>query len=466
MDKLTEYGHNYQVKVLNLLIHDNEFITNVYDILHDREMAYFDSDSHVWICNSIIEYYLEYRTLITPDVFKIKLISVKVEKHRIEIFQALKEIYAIDNIADSEYIKTTFLDFLKNQIIKSAILECVDHLNESNYNKIKSVIDTAFERCNLDKKTGKDYKENIDGRYNEEQLMTSKIPTGWPVIDEILDGGLQRGNLGVVIAPTGIGKTWILCHVGAQAIKQGYNVLHYTLELSEDYVMRRYDTILTNISTDALKYDIPKIKSKVNKLNGNLRVIHHPPRTLTFDSLESDIQNKINRYGKFDLVIIDYAELLAYDTSGKERLDIVLSNLYTNLKGRIAGKFNVATWTADQTNRSGTDTEVVRGSSISNGFSKLFIVDLVITLARRIKDKALKRAMVAVEKNRQGPDGMIFPAKFDPTYGIIEFYKERTKNADEVTKVSDANSDMDMLKNVYNTMNKIRTTPNTEDFFN
>ena len=70
---------------------------------------------------------------------------------------------------------------------------------------------------------------------------------------EVLDGGLANGELGVVMAPTGGGKSFFLVNLGFGALAAGKNVIHYTFELSETHVGNRYDSRITGIPTKELR---------------------------------------------------------------------------------------------------------------------------------------------------------------------------------------------------------------------
>jgi predicted ATP-dependent serine protease len=128
-----------------------------------------------------------------------------------------------------------------------------------NYDQIKTNMDNAM-KAGADTNIGLDYKLNISARYSEAARHT--ITTGWDVIDDLMDGGLAEGELGVVMAPAGIGKSWLLINIGSNAIKAGHTVIHYTLELNENYVGQRYDSVLTGINAQSLKNHQETVEEK------------------------------------------------------------------------------------------------------------------------------------------------------------------------------------------------------------
>ena len=133
----------------------------------------------------------------------------------------------------SEYIKDTALDFCKKQKLKEALIKSVDLIKSSSFDEVSKIIDGAL-KLGSDNSLGYEYLADFEERF----LIRARNPitTGWKQIDDIAKGGLGKGELGVVVAPTGAGKSMVLVHLGAQAIKAGKNVLHYTLELGDTIV--------------------------------------------------------------------------------------------------------------------------------------------------------------------------------------------------------------------------------------
>ena len=141
------------------------------------------------------------------------------------------------------------------------------------YDEIKNKIDTAM-KAGADTNIGLEYKTNISARYAEASRHT--ITTGWDVIDDLMDGGLGPGELGVIVAPSGIGKTWVLSALGAAAVKAGKNVLHYTLELNENYVGLRYDACFTGIDFQNIRNNVDSVRKKIADVPGKLIIKYFP----------------------------------------------------------------------------------------------------------------------------------------------------------------------------------------------
>ena len=245
-EKLSNFGYNFQVKVVASLLTDRPFLQQVTDILLPE---FFESEANQWIIETVRKYFQEYTSAPTLDVFKIKLQDIDSDVMKTSIIETLKDSYRYLESDDLDFIKSETLNFCKNQCIKRAILDSVELLRKGHYDAIKSTIDLAM-KAGADKEVGHEYNSLVAERYKDNVRDT--IPTPWPIINDVADGGFGKGELVVFVAPAGIGKSWGLINVGAHAVKSGLNVVHYTLELNEGYVGQRYDAVLTGIANQNL----------------------------------------------------------------------------------------------------------------------------------------------------------------------------------------------------------------------
>tara|TARA_Y100000593_G_scaffold67593_1_gene124261 strand:+ start:1521 stop:2582 length:1062 start_codon:yes stop_codon:yes gene_type:complete len=344
INKLSEYGHTFQVKSISCLMSKPDFIAQIYDILDEN---HYDSDSLKWIVKECKSYYDEYKKSITLDAFKVKVNEIQNDILKTTVIENLKEIVRYTTATDLDFIQDQSLDFFKNQTLKNAIIESVDILeNNGDYESIKNLVDNAL-RAGTERNLGHEYADDIEVRYSESARNTVETP--WDIINELTQGGLAGGELGVIVAPAGIGKTWILCALGAGSMKRGNNIIHYTLELNESYVGLRYDSVFTGIPNQNLKYHQDEVKSEIDKLDGELVVKYFPTKTASVNSLSAHLQ-KLKMVGKkIDMVVVDYADILR-DTGNAREVRHALGNIYEDLRG-LAGEFDIPIWTASQANR-------------------------------------------------------------------------------------------------------------------
>jgi replicative DNA helicase len=425
-DNLSEYGYNFQSKVITALLSDKGFLQQVSDII---EPSYFESEANNWIVGKTITYYDKYRTPPTNEVFKSELLNIDDMVLKSTIVDSLKDTEKFKESSDLEYVKSTVLDFCKNQKMKAAIIESVDLLKGGKFDLIKKIIDNAL-KAGADKDIGHEYILDIISRY--EEGARSCVSTGWFVIDDIMSGGLGNGELGVIVAPAGGGKSWGLVSVAANAVKKGMRVLYYTLELNPYYVARRFDAYFTKIAFQNLneEHAQEKIKHILETLNGDLIVKHYPSRTASISTLISHIEKCISQDKKPDLIIVDYADLIKPAKATDKRLE--LNDIYEDLRG-LAGTYEVPIWTASQANRSSLEDDVIESQKISESYNKIMIADFVMSLSRKLNDKNGGTGRWHINKHRFGPDGMTFPSKINTMNGNIEIYEPNSDIGKNVT---------------------------------
>jgi len=447
-NKLSEYGYSFQIKILTCLFTDKAFLQQIIDILHAE---YFENDANKFLVDIIREYFSDYKSSPTKEVLKVKVTEIDNDVLKETVISHLKDVYRYIGSEDLDFVKEQTLDFCKNQNLKNAIVKSVDLLKSGEYDSIKSLIDDAM-KAGAERNLGHEYLVNIDDRYSESVRNT--CTTGWDVIDELADGGLGKGELGVMVAPAGIGKSWALVNVAANAVKAGKTVLHYTLELNEAYVGLRYDSVFTGIAAQNLKYNIDEVKETVEKLTGNLIVKYYPTKGASVNTIAGHIERCRMQGIDPDLVIVDYADLLRGQGKSTE-LRIQLGNIYEDLRG-LAGEQEIPVWTASQANRSALQEDIIQADKIAESYSKIMTADLVISLSRKIEDKVDGTGRWHVIKNRFGPDGITLPSKMNASNGHIEIFAQSSVQGKEVQNTMDNHEETTrkLLKNKFRELNE------------
>tara|TARA_R110000796_G_scaffold230098_6_gene347711 strand:+ start:443 stop:1825 length:1383 start_codon:yes stop_codon:yes gene_type:complete len=413
-DTFNIYGYSFQIKLLAALFKNKTFLQQISDIL---EAEFFESDANKWIATTVIDYFNEYKSSPTLEVMKVRVDSVDNDVLETGIVDTLKEIMKNLDADDMEFVQNETIKFCKNQKLKGAIMESVNLLQAGDYDGIKQQIDEAM-KSGTDRDLGHDYMIDIADRFSETTRKT--VPTGWNVIDDLMDGGLGPGELGVFVAPAGIGKSWALVNAAAAAVKAGKTVVQYTLELSGAYVGLRFDSVFTGIAAQNLKYYQDNIKETIKDINGELVIKYYPTKTATVNTLKAHLDRCTMMDKKPDLIIVDYADLLR--GTGKE-IRHELGNIYEDLRG-LAGEYEVPVWTASQANRSALEDDVIGAEKIAESYSKIMTADFVLSLSRKIEDKIAGTGRWHVIKNRFGPDGITFPSKMNMSNGQIDIYEE------------------------------------------
>jgi replicative DNA helicase len=425
-DKLSEYGYGFQVKVLAAMFTDRLFLQQITDII---QADYFESDANSWLLDVILTHFREYKCPPSKDVLKVKVTEIDNDILKTSILEQLKEVFRFMESDDLTFVKDEILKFCKNQEIKRAIMDSVNLLKMGNYDEIKSKIDGAM-KAGADTNIGLEYKANISARYAEASRHT--ITTGWDVIDDLMDGGLAPGELGVVMAPAGIGKSWLLINIGANAVKAGKTVIHYTLELNENYVGQRYDSVLTGINAQTLKHHQDTVEERMKTLSGNLIVKYFPTKSVGVMGLKAHLEKTIMLGNTPALVIVDYGDLLKINV--KKDKHEALEELYEELRG-MAGEYDIPVWTASQAGRSALEEDIIEADKIASSYGKVMVADFLVSLSRKVEDKMSGTGRGHVIKNRFGPDGITLPCKINTNNGQFQFFEPQTTQGKQTTQV-------------------------------
>jgi replicative DNA helicase len=455
VDNLKKYGAEFQIKCIAALLSDKSFLERIYEIL---EPSMFETDANQWIVKETKNYFIEYKDLPTPTVFKYKVDALtkhigdpkQVELLKSGIIPQLRNVYQKTTESDIKFIKDEFLTFCINQSMKNAVLESADLVKAGEYTKIRTVIESAL-KAGMEKDLGHDYVSDVEQRLSE--TARSCIPTNIPAIDELLDGGLGKGELGFIIGPAGSGKSWILSRFGAEALRQGKNVVHFTMELNQSYTGLRYDSCFTGIEFQEIRKHADRIREHVKDIKSNLNIKYFPMYSISPGSLKLHIDRyQMLTNKKVDLIIVDYADLLRPETREKNSNSYHDGgSIYGELRG-VAGELQIPIWTASQANRGGYDQDIVEAQHVADSFKKIMIGDFIMSIARKREDKVHSIARFHIAKNRFGPDGLTFPAEFNTDCGRLVLFDPGSREGMEIqNKMGDAeNSVKSLIKNRWN----------------
>ena len=411
---LNQYGKGFQLKVLGSLLTDKAFLLTVRDVL---QQDYFDSDAHKWIINEIVGYFDKYHTTVTMDVLKVELQKPDNDILKVALKEELRNSYQASQ-DDLEYVQEEFATFCKNQEMKQAILNSTDLLKAGDFDGIRNTIEKAM-KAGMDKNIGHEYNKDVETRYRTDYRPT--VPSPWPILNDSIQGGFGPGDLAIVFGNPGGGKSWTMVAIAAHAVKLGYKVNYYTLELGEDYVGKRFDCYFTGYSIDEVNKHRKEVQTQVNNLKGRLIVKEYAPKNATVNTIKSHIQKCTDMDHKPDLVIIDYVDYLRAPSKGKfaERKDEI-DDVFIATKG-LAKELKIPIITPSQVNRMGAKDNVIEGDKAAGSYDKMMVADLCLSLSRQREDKVLGTGRVHVMKNRYGQDGMTYNVKMDTNNGHIEF---------------------------------------------
>ena len=424
----SKYGKSFQEKLCMVILDDRAFADQIEEVL---DVNFLELNYLKLFLNKVFDYRKKYEVHPSRDIMKTILRSELDDENELTAKQT-REFYVrsqITDLSDVAYIKDTSLDFCKKQNLKSAMVKSIGLLRNSSFDEISQVINESL-KLGMNNDAGYDYKKDFEERFKPR--FRNPITTGWDLIDEVCKGGLGQKELGVVIAPTGAGKSMALVHLGTEALKEGKTVVHYTLELQDTVVASRYDSCLTKIPLQNLSVFKEQIYEEVQDIEGRLIVKEYPTKTASTQTIRNHLEKLRMRSVPIDMIIVDYGDLLRPVRYLKEKRN-ELESIYEELRG-IASEYEAPVWTASQTNRSGLNAEVITMESISEAFNKCFVADFIFSISRTVEDKGTNGGRLFVAKNRNGPDGLIYPLFMDTANVCIKVLE--ASQDDEIMEVS------------------------------
>tara|TARA_R110000824_G_scaffold32672_7_gene105338 strand:+ start:877 stop:2265 length:1389 start_codon:yes stop_codon:yes gene_type:complete len=450
------YGKSFQEGLVQLVYEDRPFADQITEVLN---INFLDLQYLRVFINKIVTYRAKYNK--HPSVEAVAtILKTELESEDEVVRKQVREYFhKIHNreLNDIDYIKEQSLDFCRKQKLKEAMLKSVGLLQNCSFDEISQTINEAL-KLGSETNFGYDYLADFEKRFVPKHRCP--VTTGWDDMDKICGGGLGKSELGVVIAPTGAGKSMVLVHLGTQAMKEGKTVIHYTLELQDTVIANRYDSCLTGYPlTDIISFK-EEVYEEVKSLDGSLIIKEYPTKSASTNTIRAHLSRLIKRGIKPGMIIVDYGDLLRPVQVRKEKRT-ELESIYEELRA-LSTEFQCPIWTASQTNRSGLSAEVITMEQISEAFNKCFVADFIFSVSRTIEDKQKNLGKIFIAKNRNGPDGIVYPIHMDTSNVMIKILPRSTMPngvvpLNPVTLSTGMQSDL--LKRKYTKLRKRGGTP-------
>lgn len=447
-----QYGKSFQEKIFQALLNDRKWATQMVEVMTPH---YFDLKYLNFLSDKYFSYYFRYKEFPSlPLLIMIVRDDLKEGSDiilRDQIIEYLHRAKMNPDIGDLEYVKEKTLDFCKRQAMKEALESAVERISEGKLESVMGLIKNALS-VGTPMSIGHDFIEDFDARFAK--ISRVACPTGIKYLDkkDILNGGLGRGELGVVTANTGVGKSHFLVHIGCEAMRRGKNVIHYTFELSEKAVGIRYDSNLCNIPSNDVrdrKEDVFKIYENIDI--GRLIIKEYPTGGPSVITLRNHIEKLSLKSFIPNLIIVDYADIMRstrkYDSMRHE-----LKLIYEELRN-LSMDMNIPIWTASQANRDSANSDIVGLENMAEAYGKAMVADVVISLSIKPAEKSTGMGRLFIAKNRAGRDGILYPMKIDTARSKIEIIDDVNEISLEDAIKSDASDMKKLLKEKWKEVN-------------
>ena len=441
----SKYGKDFQEKVFQALMTDSQWASQMIELM---KYDYFELKYLQFLCDRLFSYYGKYRDFPTlpllVTIIKDDLSSGDDVILREQVIEYLTRMKANPNIGDLKFVKEKALDFCKKQALQQALEESVKAIKSENYESVLSIMKDAVFKGNS-ATIGHNFFEDHEARFV--LIDRATCPTGIKELDQkkVLNGGLGRGEIGVVVANTGVGKSHYLVSMGAEALRRGKNVVHYTFELTETAVGIRYDSNLCRIpSSNVIQNKDKVIQTYKDNEFGRLIIKQYPTGSASIVTIRNHLEKLAMKNFKPSLIVIDYADIMR-STRTYDSLRHELKLVYEELRN-LAMELNIPVWTASQANRDSAKAEIVGLENMSEAYGKAMVADVVVSLSRKPLEKATGAGRLFVAKNRAGSDGLMFPIRIDTSMSFIEVL-DNAQEMSIVDAVESANTGTrDMLK--------------------
>ena len=433
-------GTNFQAKVLQALLTDRSWAAQfieVFNVDECLEPVYLKL-----IASRFINYYHSYKEFPTMDLL-ITIIKDDLSNNqdlviREQCHAFLQRVIRNEDGNDLPWVKEKAFTFCRQQLLKKALSQSVDIILTDKYETVVDIMKNAI-AAGVASTAGHDYNNDVDARYSV--TFRHAVKTGIPELDEkkIMGGGLGAGEIGIVCAPSGVGKSHLLTHFGAQALLVGKNVYHYTMELNERYVGIRYDSHLTGINSSdcsEAKDSIKEYFEEHKETLGRLIIKEYPARSITCNTIKAHIEKMSYKGIKPDLIIIDYAGIIR-STERYELPRLEMQYVIQEIR-KMAKELDVPVWTALQSNKEGAKSDIVDLTNLAESYGQAAEADFVLGLQRISTQKATGLGTLFIAKNRFGIDGLQYKVHVDTARS-----KLRVLSADEVEGLQ---TDMDTEK--------------------
>ena len=419
-------GNSFQIQLLNNIVIDKQFANSIIDVLDPK---YFDNQYFKIIMQMVKEYYFKYEHTPTfatlEQLTKSEITSPMAQKMVFDMLNDVKDA----PIEGSDFVQEKSLKFCKQQELQKVMSKAqkiIDKGDFESYDHLEEMVREALQVGEVDTGTS-DVFSNLDVVLDDD--YRHPIPMGIPGIDNLMKGGLAKGEIGVILAPTGVGKTTLLTKISNHAFNLGYNVLQIFFEDNPKIIQRKHFTLWTGIAPDNLSGHRDIVMEKVRDIKENttnsLTLKKLPSDTLTMNQIKNQVRKMMAEGNKIDMVVVDYIDCITPD----KNLGDEWKSEGSVMRGfeAMCHELDIVGWTATQGNRSSISSEVVTTDQMGGSIKKAQVGHVIISVAKSLQQKEMNLATIAITKSRIGKDGIIFEnCKYDNEMLVIDTEQSMT----------------------------------------
>jgi replicative DNA helicase len=398
-----------EIDIFKMMHLDRAFLVKM---IINLKPEYFESTLLQKLFKIYKGYFDRYSNTPTRKITDDLLIKSNVDKTTADAYLDRIFVNATLDPKERDYLVDEVVTFAKQARMKEAVMESIGLLEKNDFAGINEKVRNAL-LFNLDVNVGYDLYD-VDERYRSLKLsLDNRVPTGYAQLDRVLVGGWAKKELYAVMGPPGIGKSVFLPNFGLKALLNGLNVIHYTLEMSEDRLGMRYDACASNIAMNMLMSSPDEIKQKYETIKkvtqAHLKMKEYPTSLASILDFEANIEQFRLMSFVPDMLIVDYGDIMR-STRKTNNLYEEQGWIFRELRG-LAVKTNTIIITATQSNRDsmaadGGTKEIIGMNQTADSMEKNRILDALFSITQTPQEKDAGRINLWVAKNRNGESGI------------------------------------------------------------
>jgi len=401
-------GAEYQLRFVAQILTDRKFGNAIIDIVNPN---YFE-DEYIRIVVGAIKNAKEKDDII-PDVGSLEFRLLDEVKDDIQRRYALTQLRKIKeaDLNDTLWVQETAMKFCKQQELIKALAEINKIISKGdidNYEECESKLRKALEHGDS-KDDGVDIFDDIDSVLADD--FRKPIRTGIEGLDEIMDGGLSKTELAIILAPFGVGKTTMMTKIANTAMTDGKKVLQIFFEDTIKVIQRKHLSCWSEFDLNSLSMHKEEVKEMVANMmkssnGGAIKLKRFSSDGTTIPVIRQYIRKLIATGFRPDMVVLDYIDVV----EPSRRFDDVNAGEGSVMRQfeTMLSELDMAGWTAVQGNRSSIKADVVEADQMGGSIKKAQIGHFVVSIAKTLDQRDKSTATMAILKSRFGKSGMIF----------------------------------------------------------
>ena len=400
---------NLEQTVLKNLLTNEKYMRKVLPFI---KPDYFEGVYRI-LFKEVGKFVAKYNKLPSAESFKIELDqSDKLTDDQYNMAMDIVPQLFTKNESDEQWLMDTTEKWCQDRAIYNAIMESISIIDGKHDTLTKGALPDLLTKAlgvGFDLTVGHDYIENVEDRYEFYHRDEDRIPFDIEFFNKITKGGVPNKTLNIALAGTGVGKSLYMCHVAANALTDGRDVLYITMEMAEERIAERIDANLLNVpidQLDKLSKDMftTKVADIARKTTGKLIIKEYPTGAAQSGHFRAVLNElKLKRQFEPDIIFIDYLNICSSSRmkglGGAINTYSYVKAIAEELRG-LAVEYDVPIFSATQTTRSGFSNSDVGLEDTSESFGLPATADLMFALISTEELEQKGEIMVKQLKNR------------------------------------------------------------------